>query len=149
MPRRPGPLPSPVVSGVAQRQPCSAELPPTGGRAPVSSTVLPVLSAPVASSGVLGTSVGAQSTISPVRAYRIPWAELLKKVFAVDVLSCPVCSGRMKLIAYIASSSVARRILEHLGLPTTGPPLATARLPETEGCDPAPDYEQADPSWDE
>ncbi|HYS07234.1 MAG TPA: hypothetical protein VEP66_00760, partial [Myxococcales bacterium] len=100
----------------------SAELPPTGGRAPVSSTVLPVLSAPVASSGVLGTSVGAQSTISPGRAYRIPWAELLKKVFAVDVLSCPVCSGRMKLIAYIASSSVARRILEHLGLPTTGPP---------------------------
>jgi len=97
----------------------------------------------------LGTSVGAQSTISPGRAYRIPWAELLKKVFAVDVLSCPVCSGRMKLIAYIASSSVARRILEHLGLPTTGPPLATARLPETEGCDPAPDYEQADPSWDE
>ena len=23
----------------------------------------------------------------------IPWAELLKKVFAIDVLACPVCSG--------------------------------------------------------
>ena len=24
-----------------------------------------------------------------------------------------------------------------------------ARLPESEGCDPTPDYEQADQSWDE
>jgi hypothetical protein len=55
----------------------------------------------------------------------------------------------MKIIAYIASASVARRILAHLGLPTTGPPLAKARLPESEGYDPAPDYEQAEPSWDE
>jgi hypothetical protein len=83
------------------------------------------------------------------RAYRIPWSELLKKVFAIDVLACPVCSGRMKIIAYIASATVARRILEHLDLPTTGPPLAKARLPESEGCDPTPDYEQADQSWDE
>jgi hypothetical protein len=86
---------------------------------------------------------------SPRRAYRIPWSELLKKVFAIDVLACPVCSGRMKIIAYIASATVARRILEHLDLPTTGPPLAKARLPESEGCDPIPDYEQADQSWDE
>jgi uncharacterized protein YbaR (Trm112 family) len=86
---------------------------------------------------------------SPRRAYRIPWSELLKKVFAIDVLACPVCNGRMKIIAYIASASVARRILAHLGLPTTGPPLAKARLPESEGCDPTPDYEQADQSWDE
>ena len=57
-------------------------------------------------------------------------SERLLVVFAVDVLSCPLCSGRVKLIAYIASASVARRILEHLGLPTTGP---TARLLETEG----------------
>jgi len=55
----------------------------------------------------------------------------------------------MKIIAYIASATVARRILEHLDLPTTGPPLAKARLPESEGCDPIPDYEQADQSWDE
>jgi hypothetical protein len=55
----------------------------------------------------------------------------------------------MKLIAYIASADLARQILAHLGLPMTGPPLAKARLPESEGCDPTPDYEQADQSWDE
>ncbi len=79
----------------------------------------------------------------------VPQDTLLKKVFAIDVLACPVCNGRMKIIAYIASASLARRILEHLGLPATGPPLAKARLTESEGYDPAPDYEQAEPSRDE
>ncbi len=32
----------------------------------------------------------------------------------------------MQLIAFIAQKAVARRILEHLGLDSTGPPLATA-----------------------
>ena len=70
-------------------------------------------------------------------------------MFAIDVLACPVCHARMKLIAYINSASVARRILEHLGLPATGPPLAKARFPDSEGCDLVPDYEPADPAWDE
>ena len=55
----------------------------------------------------------------------------------------------MKLIAFINSASVARRILAHLDLPTTGPPLAKASVPDSDGCDPGPDYEQADPAWDE
>ena len=70
-------------------------------------------------------------------------------MFAIDVLAGPVCHGRMKLIAYINSASVARRILAHLGLPTTGPPLAKASVPDSDGCDPVPNYEQADPAWDE
>ena len=45
----------------------------------------------------------------------------------------------MKLIAFINSASVARRILEHLGLPATGPPPAKARFPDSEGCDLVPD----------
>ena len=72
-----------------------------------------------------------------------------QKVFAIDVLACPVCHSRMTLIAFINSASVARRILEHLGLPATGPPLAKARFPDSEGCDLVPDYEPADPAWDE
>ena len=51
--------------------------------------------------------------------YRVPWAELLKKVFAADVLSCPECCGRMELIAFISEGVIARQILEHLGLETT------------------------------
>ena len=132
-----------------QRQPCSPTLPPAGGGVPVPSAGAPLPSPSVASSGASAPSAGDQTAVTPGRAYCIPWAELLQKVFAIDVLACPVCHGRMKLIAYINSASVARRILAHLGLPTTGPPLAKASLPDGEGCDSAPDHEQADPVWDE
>jgi hypothetical protein len=47
--------------------------------------------------------------------YRIPWAELLGKVFAVDVLECPDCGGRLRVVAYIAEGKVAR------GIPETRP----------------------------
>jgi hypothetical protein len=36
----------------------------------------------------------------PLRTYRVPWADLLKKVFARDVLACPECGGRLRLIAF-------------------------------------------------
>ena len=42
--------------------------------------------------------------------------------FGIDVLNCPACSSRMELIATIEDPAVARKILEHLGLPTRGPP---------------------------
>src|SRR4030067_633398 len=58
------------------------------------------------------------------RTYRIPWAELLAKVYEIDVLACPECGGRMKLIAFIAEPTVAKRILDHLRPASTGPPLA-------------------------
>ena len=80
--------------------------------------------------------------------YRVPWAELLRKVFSLDVLSCPQCGGRMQLIAFIAEAGVARRILDHLGLPSTGPPVARPRAPE-EVFDSPPEYDGADPTWDE
>jgi hypothetical protein len=44
------------------------------------------------------------------------WAELLQRIFAVDVLACPRCGGRMRLIATIEDPRVVRRILTHLGL---------------------------------
>ena len=44
---------------------------------------------------------------------------------------CPTCDARMERIATIEDAAVARRILEHLGLPTRGParPAAWARQP--------------------
>jgi hypothetical protein len=42
--------------------------------------------------------------------------ELLQRVFAVDVLVCPNCGGRMRVIATIDDPRVVRRILTHLGL---------------------------------
>ena len=76
------------------------------------------------------------------RTYRVPSAELLKKVFAVDVLACP-CAGRLQLIAFIAEATVAKRILDHLGLDSRGPPPARAQAPP-DVLDPGPSYDGAD-----
>ena len=50
----------------------------------------------------------------------------MKRVFAVDVLECPRCQGRMRILAAIHSPETARKILDCLGLPTRAPPLARA-----------------------
>jgi hypothetical protein len=76
------------------------------------------------------------------RTCRVPWADLLGKVFAVDVLACP-CGGRLPLIAFIAEATVAKRILDHLGLDSRGPPVARAQAPP-DALDPGPSYDGAD-----
>jgi hypothetical protein len=72
------------------------------------------------------------------RTYRIPWADLLAKVFEIDVLACPECGGRMMLSAFIAEPTVAKRILDHLRLDSTGPPFAPARGGQPDSVDPRP-----------
>jgi hypothetical protein len=62
------------------------------------------------------------------RPSRIPWAELLKRVFRADVLRCD-CGGRLKLRAFIRDPFEARRYLEHVGLPGSEPVIAPARAP--------------------
>jgi hypothetical protein len=49
--------------------------------------------------------------------------------FAFDVLSCPRCGGRLRLIALIEAAAVIGRILCHLGLPTDLPVARPARAP--------------------
>jgi len=82
------------------------------------------------------------------RKYRVPWADLLQKVFAIDVLACPDCNGRMQLVAFIAQAMVAKRILDHLGLDSTGPPIARA-APPPEQVDLGPSYGAANPIYPE
>ena len=68
------------------------------------------------------------------KATRISWARLLKRVFGIDVETCTQCQGKMQIIAAIEDPRVIKKILGHLGLPTTapepwsprGPPLLTA-----------------------
>ncbi len=52
---------------------------------------------------------------------RYSWAELMKRVFLVDVLTCPDCGGQRRLLAFILKPSAIERILRHLGLPTKPP----------------------------
>ena len=53
----------------------------------------------------------------------------MKRVFEIDALTCPYCGGKRKLIALLTDGRVVRKILEHLGLPTSAPSLAPARAP--------------------
>ena len=70
---------------------------------------------------------GAGSSASPGRGRRrVPWAELLLRVFFTDVLSCPRCSIPMIVLAFLSDPPVVAKILRHLGLPATAPPLAPA-----------------------
>jgi len=60
---------------------------------------------------------------------RYAWAELLRRVFAVDVLRCGLCGGRRELIAQITQPGVVMAILSVLGLPTGAPRAHPARGP--------------------
>jgi hypothetical protein len=60
---------------------------------------------------------------------RISWARLLKRVFGIDVETCHLCAGKMKIIASIEDPAVIKKILQHLGLPTKPPQPWPARGP--------------------
>ena len=57
----------------------------------------------------------------------------LKRVFQHDLATCPRCGGKVEVLAVIIDPKVVRRILDHLGLPTTPPRRgpAQARAPST------------------
>jgi len=58
------------------------------------------------------------------------WAALMHRAFAIDVLACPHCGGRLRLIATLHDPAVIRKILEYLDLsrsgqsPGPGPPAS-------------------------
>jgi hypothetical protein len=58
---------------------------------------------------------------------RIDWADLLKRVWAWEVLAC-ACGGTRRVIAAIPAGPVAEKILKHLGLPTQAPKPAPVRV---------------------
>jgi hypothetical protein len=53
----------------------------------------------------------------------------MRRVFALDVLECPRCGGRMRILAEIHPPNTTRAILECLKLPSRAPPTAAA-MPE-------------------
>jgi hypothetical protein len=68
-------------------------------------------------------------TAPPGTAYRLPWANLLRRVFLVDALDCPRCHGRMRIVAAVTEAMAVERILRHLGHETRAPTLTPARAP--------------------
>ena len=63
-----------------------------------------------------------------VGGYR-PWAELLARTFAIDVLTCPRCQGRMRLLAMVTDSASVARYLAATGEATEVPRRSPGRGP--------------------
>ena len=69
---------------------------------------------------------GPQQESAKQRSRNYSWAQLMKRVFAIDVLQCDRCGGVMRLVAAIHSPEATRKILDCLGLPSRPPPHASA-----------------------
>ena len=74
---------------------------------------VPTVLAPPLAAGPDGTGVK-----SSPRAWS--WAALMHRVFAIDVLACPHCGGRLRLVATLHDPAVIRKILAHVGLAPSG-----------------------------
>ncbi len=88
------------------------------------------LRAEITPGGLINVSETADELDNPpqhARSARMSWAQLLKRVFDIDIEHCPHCGGTMKIIAAILEPAVITKILDHLGLPTRAPPRAPAR----------------------
>jgi len=71
--------------------------------------------------------------------HRYSFAELMKRVFRIDVLKCATCGSERRPIAAITSGEALAKILEHLDLPSVvidpPPPRAPPQLElGFEGC---------------
>ena len=61
--------------------------------------------------------------------YRPSWAQLLKSVFGFDMLVCPRCQSKMRLVASLTKSSSIAAYLTAIGENSDPPTLAPARAP--------------------
>ena len=57
------------------------------------------------------------------------WAALMHRAFAIDVLACPHCGGRLRLIATLHDPAVIGKLLAHLGMAPSGPSPANPPPP--------------------
>jgi hypothetical protein len=64
-----------------------------------------------------------------LRQRRLTWAELMRRVFSIDVLKCNRCGGKRTIISAITDPTVIHAILACLGLPTSAPRQQPARAP--------------------
>lgn len=104
-----------------------------GARAAWRSEVVPRMTAPPdPTAGVPGAPTAHTCAGDPPDAVRRRargqrWAEPMRRTFGFEVLACPRCGGRLRLIALIEEAAVIDRILRHLGLPTDVPVPCPAR----------------------
>jgi hypothetical protein len=69
------------------------------------------------------------------RSRYIEWSVLMKRTWGFDVLTCPKCARKLRVVATITQPDVIRKILDHLGVRTTPLPRAPARDGDWEQTD--------------
>jgi hypothetical protein len=75
------------------------------------------------------------------KQFRKNWARLIQKIYNVDPLCCPKCSGKMRIIAFIEDKVLIRKILKHLDLwmpCNNSPPKKSVTYAHNDWCQ---DYE--------
>jgi len=99
--------------------------PHSGWRARVVAYDAPPVQAPAAASASADAN-DAPPAAPPSRHWA--WAELMRRAFDIDVLACPRCGGRLRLIATVEAPDAVRAILATLALSEEGadraPPFA-------------------------
>jgi len=69
-----------------------------------------------------------------------------QRAFGIDVLACPQCNGRLRLVTMVEDPQAVRALLESLGLPAAVPhPRTTSTASVPDPRDPPPGGPQRDP----
>ena len=69
----------------------------------------------------LGNAYARSEQHEPARHVSMTWAQRLKRVFKIDILTCEDCGGAVKVLASIEDPAVIKKILDHLDRRTTPP----------------------------
>jgi hypothetical protein len=80
----------------------------------------------VSAPGERQTSRQDENGVQGKKGRNYSWARLMARVFELDVLRCPRCGERMRIMAAIDSPEAIAKILACLGLPIRPPPLTPA-----------------------
>ncbi|MCI0549160.1 MAG: transposase, partial [Candidatus Rokubacteria bacterium] len=113
--------------GSSRRGDASAECPAGGAEAP---SRLPAEGRPDLDSEEVPSEDSWRVEEATPRRRSLSWAELMHRVFAIDVLACPRCGGRLRVLAAIHPPETSRAILECLELHSRAPPTEPARHEE-------------------
>jgi hypothetical protein len=102
-------------------------------------TVATVAAAPVVAVGPTMLTVAHWGRLEDGELFawsrRLEWAVMMKRTFGFQVLRCPRCGRKMRVVSTITEPPVVRQILDHLGVRSSPLPRAPARDPDWEQVD--------------
>jgi len=74
----------------------------------------------------LSNTLGREEGHGSPRRGRLSWAQLMQRVFQIDVMVCPRCAGALRIMAEVRSPAAICAILGCLKLASRAPPITPA-----------------------